>query len=717
MALFAISRYLGDENTEEQSNKADAILKKLQAEAEARRKLRGTGTRKSPQDNSKKKISSEKDQVKNDRTPKSGEKIKIGKKCKLKEYNETAHANSDNEVIPKKRRKGKLDKEEKISRESDHSSQAKAQGSESVKQIVSNADTTTKELKFRGKAKSVTSGEEEEQEIGDLELCDNDHQVDETEVMGDIQEGAHEYGGFTVLGDYKSKQTEKVSRVLPDWLASPNVIASDLKHKTTSVSEFKGLDPDIHLNLKENKIDYFFPVQMQVIPEILDTVRYGFVLGRAGFRPPDICVSAPTGSGKTLAYVLPIVQALKSRVLCRIRAMVVLPVRDLAVQVFKVFLQYTKGTNLKVGMIVGQKQFTVEQHALVGQRLGGLESKVDIVVATPGRLVDHINKTPGFSLTDLRFLVIDEADRIMEHVKQDWLSHVENAVFSGGRTAPGSLNVYNSCKHHMPLQKLLFSATLSQNPEKLQQLNLFQPKLFTSVVDGGSLPRPLGSGESEGEGNKDDRVPDRLSGPGGEVKGQFVGKYTTPLGLKEYTVEVETSEKPLVILHFLHNLKYRHVLCFTNSVESTHRLYHLIRLFGDINVAEITAKLQASRRSKVLKKLQNGSIDILICSDAMARGMDIDDVQYVISYDPPPYIKTYIHRVGRTARAGKEGTALTLLQKKEFHHFKTMTKEAGKMYIEKFKVHSKEMEGLLVKYQTALQQLPQVLKSERFAQR
>lgn len=201
---------MGDENAEEQSNKADAILKKLQADAEARRKRRGIGTRKSPQDNSKKKLSSEKDQVKNDLTPKSGEKIKIGiKKSKLKECIETSHADSDNEVIPKKKRKVKLDKEEKTSRENDNSSQAIAQGSESSK-LGSNADTTTKELKFRGKAKSVTSGDEEEQEIEDLELGDNDRKAGETEVMGDTQEGAHEYGGFTVLGDYKSKQTEKV---------------------------------------------------------------------------------------------------------------------------------------------------------------------------------------------------------------------------------------------------------------------------------------------------------------------------------------------------------------------------------------------------------------------------------------------------------------------------------------------------------------------------
>lgn len=717
MALFAVSRYLGDEHVKEQSSKADAILKKLQADAEARRKQRGIGTGKVLQDNSKKKLVSEKFKDKNDRTPTSGE-IKIGKKSTLKDCEETA--DGDIEVTPKKRRKRKSDKEGKTSEESENNfERTTSQDSETTSSDHNkhdpNADTTGKKLKFKGKTKSVTDSDDEEQVNEELDIGVNNPKVDETELMDDIQEGAHEFGGFTVLGDYKSKQTGKVSRVLPDWLANPSVIASDLKQKTTLVSEFKGLDRDLHLNLKENQIDYFFPVQMQVIPEILDTVRHGFVLGKAGFRPPDICVSAPTGSGKTLAYVLPIVQALKNRVLCRIRAMVVLPVRDLAVQVFKVFLQYTKGTNLKVGMIVGQKQFSVEQHALVRQRLAGLESKVDIVVATPGRLVDHINKTPGFSLTDLRFLVIDEADRIMEHVKQDWLSHVENAVFSGDRGVPSSLTVHNSCKHQMPLQKLLFSATLSQNPEKLQQLNLFQPKLFTSVVEGGSLPQLPGSGASEGY--KEDQVTDRLIGLGGEAKGQFVGKYTTPLGLKEYTVEVDASEKPLVILHLLHNLKYRHVLCFTNSVESTHRLYHLIRLFGDIKVAEITAKLQASRRSKVLKKLQNGSIDILICSDAMARGMDIDNVQYVISYDPPPYIKTYIHRVGRTARAGKEGTALTLLQKKEFHHFRTMTKEAGKTYIEKFKVHSKDMESLVEKYQSALQQLPQVLKSEKFAQR
>ncbi|XP_062604068.1 ATP-dependent RNA helicase DDX51-like [Saccostrea cucullata] len=700
MALFAITRYTGDEKEKVQTeSRADLILKKLKADADARKKQRGTEKaienvtrketdRKRPAEKSKKKKLSHKKALKSSpKEPQSGQKS-IALECDDSDDDDK----EDDRVFQKKKMKFLDESYENNEKTEDNDSfSTDYQGAitpDSTHVMLNNTDN------------SGARPESQEEERGGSLLSVED------------QEGSHDVGGFTVLGNYKTRSTEKVSRVLPDWLASPSVIASDLKQKTTPVSEFKGLDPQIHRNLKENQIEYFFPVQIQVIPEILHTVQNGFVLGRAAQRPPDICVSAPTGSGKTLAYVLPIVQSLKSRTLCRVRALVVLPVRDLAAQVYKVFQQYTKGTNLKVGMIVGQKQFIVEQHALVKQQLGGLESRVDIVVATPGRLVDHINKTLGFSLADLRFLVIDEADRIMEHVKQDWLSHVENAVFTGGREAPTSLNVYNTSKHQMPLQKLLFSATLSQNPEKLQQLNLFQPRLFTSVVD--STPQSKLPVETLDEG---EAIHDRLNEAGREVKGHFVGKYTTPIGLKEYTVEVDATEKPLAILHFLHNLKYRHILCFTNSVESTHRLYHLLKLYGHISVAEITSKLLASRRSKILRKFQNGDIDILICSDAMARGIDIDNVEFVISYDPPPYIKTYIHRVGRTARAGKEGTALTLLQRKEFHHFKTMTKEAGKTSLEKFKVDPGDFEDLMEGYQKALTQLPHILKNEKFPKR
>ena len=144
-------------------------------------------------------------------------------------------------------------------------------------------------------------------------------------------------------------------------------------------------------------------VQSQIIPELLDGVKAGFIGCPMGYRPSDICCSAPTGSGKTLAFVVPIVQALKGRVEPQVRALVVLPTRDLANQVYKVFEAYTSGTSLRIGMAYGLKSFTYEQEHLMRTKKGG--QVADVVVATPGRLVDHVKHTQGFSLKYLRFLV------------------------------------------------------------------------------------------------------------------------------------------------------------------------------------------------------------------------------------------------------------------------------------------------------------------------
>ncbi|KAL5007046.1 hypothetical protein ScPMuIL_015852 [Solemya velum] len=302
-------------------------------------------------------------------------------------------------------------------------------------------------------------------------------------------------------------------------------------------------------------------------------------------------------------------------------------------------------------------------------------------------------------------MVIDEADRIMEDIKQEWLSCVETAVYKGNeqdllstlsqRTPSQVLTVGSANKPEMPLQKLLFSATLSQNPEKLQQLNLFQPKLFTSVV---TPHRTSNEAETETEAHMT----------------EFIGKYTTPTELTvKYFVACTVAEKPLVLLYCLHTLKFRHILCFTNSVEATHRLYHLIKLIGGIEVREFSSSLHGVKRSQILRKFAAGKVDIIICSDAMARGMDIENVKYVVSYDTPSYIKTYIHRIGRTARAGKVGTALTLLQKKEFYHFKKMVREAGKENIKELKVEKKAKKAFVPVLEEALSRLPDVLKGEK----
>jgi len=504
-----------------------------------------------------------------------------------------------------------------------------------------------------------------------------------------------ELGGFTVLSATVQKEKESVDRVLPEWLSKPLVISVDLNEDKTLIEKEPSIDNRLKDSLIKQKILHFFPVQRCVVPHILGSLCPGTLfLDPPYLRPNDICVSAPTGSGKTLAYVVPILQALSHRVVIHIRALIVLPVTDLAVQVYKVFLTHAPSVGLKVGLAVsGHQTLQKEQSYLVTNAKLGARSSVDILVATPGRLVDHLRKTPGFSLRKLRFLVIDEADRMMQDVKQDWLEMVEDAALEGrhetldqalclgGTNQPDRL-VY-------PLQKLLFSATLSQNPEKLEHLRLFQPKLFTSAL----------------------KPPDITSEPqpSQPQAGQFLGKFTTPLGLSEYTCLIKNASlKPLVVLFFAIHLKFRRMLVFTNTKENARRLRLLIEGFGSEVIArEFSSKLTPAKRERILTNFAKGKVDIVICTDAMARGMDLEGVKWVVSYDCPKFVKTYIHRVGRTARAGRAGSAITLLEESQRDHFASMMEEASKdvKAMHKIRAGDSELKPFFEQYQTALEHL------------
>jgi len=248
-----------------------------------------------------------------------------------------------------------------------------------------------------------------------------------------------------------------------------------------------------------------------------------------------------------------------------------------------------------------------------------------------------------------------------------------------------------------PLQKMLFSATLSQNPEKLESLKLFQPKLFTSVTS---------STMKSEDGASVDAINDAES----TRAGQFLGKYTTPAALSEYTCFVKNpSVKPLIILYFIAHLKFKRVLVFTNTKENARRLLRLSRGFdgGGIAAREFSSNLTAGKREKILKLFDQEKVTMIVCTDAMARGMDVPGVKWVVSYDCPVYVKTYIHRVGRTARAGNAGSAITLLEDNQLEHFGAMMKEAGKSAetIHKIRADENDLSPYFDKYQEALEHL------------
>ncbi|KAG8292485.1 ATP-dependent RNA helicase ddx51 [Homalodisca vitripennis] len=258
----------------------------------------------------------------------------------------------------------------------------------------------------------------------------------------------------------------------------------------------------------------------------------------------------------------------------------------------------------------------------------GWECLVDILVTTPGRLVEHLYSTPGFSLGHLRYLVIDEADRIVDNIQNNWLHHLDlhittsqliSVLSSPNANWPLSWEFFESQikflisnpmirlggtdlpKRSCPLltlhnlntlprrpQKLLFSATLSIDPEKLSQLNLFQPRLFTSVV----------------EATKDQ---------GGE--GEFIGKFTTPAELQEHMVRCTQVVKPLVLYRLITREGWRRVLVFTHSSRTGHQLTGVLATLAHntqqpFTVAEISAECSPKTREATLLRFAAGNIDV-----------------------------------------------------------------------------------------------------------
>ncbi|KAG0641604.1 P-loop containing nucleoside triphosphate hydrolase protein [Tuber brumale] len=384
-----------------------------------------------------------------------------------------------------------------------------------------------------------------------------------------------------------------LSSALPQWLANPIAVGPS---KTQPFSEITCISQKLHSRLSALSMANAFPVQSAVIPLLLSP------------DSGDICISAATGSGKTLAYVLPIVQALSTRVVTRLRAVIVVPTRELVSQVHSVACSLSTGTSLKIGTAVGSKALSLEQAQLVVGEGGSGGSKIDVLVCTPGRLVEHIKTTKGFTLKFLKWLVIDEADRLLAQSFQEWAStligEIERVDASAQEEKFNSVLEDLGIRRKPPgsrVRKVVLSATMTRDAGKLSDLKLRKPSMIAAII-------------------------------------------------------------------------------FTSSNSTAARLSTLLSTFSSHPAAPppaaswitkcITSETPWKRRARYIRAFTKGEAGILVCSDLVARGLDIENVAVVINYEVPASVRGYVHRVGRTARAGRKGVAVSLVGEKEAGWFR-----------------------------------------------
>ncbi|PVH17499.1 uncharacterized protein CXQ87_000386 [Candidozyma duobushaemuli] len=418
--------------------------------------------------------------------------------------------------------------------------------------------------------------------------------------------------------DVTLRSTQAHSKTL-DWLAKP-VYASP--EQTSPFSDFS-ISSNLRSNIEAMGFKEAFSVQVSVYKMLLEDITRNKL--SPDFRG-DILVNASTGSGKTLAYCVPIIEALHTRIVPRVRAVILVPTRPLIQQVTQTLIELSKGTKLNVVSLSSDMSIKDEGHKIS-------TNVPDVIVSTPGRLVEHIlNSSVTFEA--LRFLVIDEADRLLNQSFQNWS---EILIRSIEEHRDSSRNVGNTWE--LQTQKLVFSATLTTDAGKLSSLKFRKPRLI--VVN-----------------SKEQLVNEMFSVP------------TTLTESKILFASSESSYKPLLLTKLMiQSEKLSNVLIFSRSNDSTLRLAKVLEaLFkrfypsAPITVAYMNSTNNLSSvRNRVFKDFGNGEINILVATDLIARGLDISSIKDVINYDLPVSSREYVHRVGRTARANQRGEALSLV--------------------------------------------------------
>jgi ATP-dependent RNA helicase DDX51/DBP6 len=622
---------------------------------------------------------------------------------------------------------------------------------------------------------------------------------------------------------------------MPEWLAKPTVIHSSARAGFGTL----GLDEVVAKQLSQLGLGEALPVQQVVVPLLLPPgVPGATYLPGSESVLPDIAVSAPTGSGKTIAYLLPIIESLKFRPLRgHINAVIIVPTRELVTQVAAVADSLAKGTHIRVGTASGSRKLAVEQEKLVKreerygpetytrllaqaerfmrppeadseemdtyldelaqsdskteQRLQdalqclpnhvpSYSSAVDILVTTPGRLAEHLSSTLGFNLTYLRWLVIDEADKILDNENEGFLDTLATEIRrprtfdeQGARERLLRSRDAWDDRRERRVRKVVLSATMTRDITKLSSLGLSRPKLvvvrgsegsgvsksvvgevgdelgsavqdgdifelpptlteycvpvgdgnekpliamellFTTMVDSENMRKPRqgdtlvkksvpaadddsdddSDTESSEESDSDsDSEQDSDSDPDSDDLSSDSTDDTSSVSSvsddssdeedsasSDEESDVAAQKQPLKSSLTKSARKPRElgttaptILVFTSSNEAAHRLSHLLKSLKPEFASWINTLTKTKTAKGVNVQTKSHEPVIVVSTDRAARGLDHFGnraITHVVQYDVPRSITGYVHRVGRTARAGRKGDAWTLYTNTEARWF------------------------------------------------
>ena len=340
----------------------------------------------------------------------------------------------------------------------------------------------------------------------------------------------------------------------------------------------------------------------------------------------DVLGSSATGSGKTLAFGAGIIEKVNARQ--GIQALVLTPTRELAEQVGKNLEKYSKHLGLKVIEVYGGVSIEPQRHNL---------RVADIVVGTPGRILDHLRNN-NLNLTKLKFLVLDEADRMLD------MGFIDDVV-----------TIIDQCPKDR--QTLLFSATISSDISRIAKHYMKEPVFI----------------ESESQ--------------------------VDPTKLHQVYYDVPSNLKFSLLVHLLKGEKKGLVMVFCNTRKNADYVVHNLQR-NKIDAIAIHGGLAQNKRSRIMEQFHSSHALILVCTDVAARGLDIKNVSHVYNFDVPKTSTEYIHRIGRTARAGKEGIAITIVAQRDYDNFRNVlrdpaiiVKQESMPEVESIAVRFKERDG------------------------